>query len=166
MLHLAKNQVVENESNNAMVSEEFISNVKKQLTGNHPSSITFRRVGKQLQIEVTTINSSKSSLSTKSYADAKLIDAVIDYAIGKSTAFDNFKAEEHEVKASETDERIELLQDFLNSNYRFRQTDDFVTNRNEHYMNLEFVLNSNVIVRFCLKRDGTLEDMVNKAILA
>ncbi len=69
----------------------------------------------------------------ETFADAKLVEYMLGAMRGTiSRALEAYKAEEHQLIASDTDPRIELFSQFINSPLRCRFEADFVAKNGDN----------------------------------
>ena len=100
-------------------------------------------------------------------ADAKLVEYMLGAMRGTMIgALEGYKAEEHILEVSETDPRIELFRQFINSPLRCRFDSDFVTKNSDRYLCATFNIGYRKVVKFCLKRTEEVEAIINEAIKA
>ena len=98
-------------------------------------------------------------------ADAKLVEYMLGAMRGTMIgALEGYKAEEHILEVSETDPRIELFRQFINSPLRCRFDADFVANNGDRYVLATFNISYRKQVKFCLKRTEEVELIISEAL--
>ena len=100
-------------------------------------------------------------------ADAKLVESMLGAMRGTMVgALEAYKAEEHTLEASETDPRIELFRQFINSPLRCRFDADFIAGNGDRYVSATFNIAYRKQVKFCLKRTEEIEGIISDALKA
>lgn len=100
-------------------------------------------------------------------ADAKLVEYMLGAMRGTMIgALEGYKAEEHILEVSETDPRIELFRQFINSPLRCRFDADFIAGNGDRYMSATFNIAYRKQVKFCLKRTEEVESIISDAVKA
>ena len=100
-------------------------------------------------------------------ADAKLVEYMLGAMRGTMVgALEAYKAEEHTLEVSETDPRIELFRQFINSPLRCRFDADFIAGNGDRYISAIFTIAYRKQIKFCLKRTEEVETIINEALKA
>lgn len=100
-------------------------------------------------------------------ADAKLVEYMLGAMRGTMVgALEAYKAEEHTLEASETDPRVELFRQFINSPLRCRFDSDFIAGNGDRYVSATFNIAYRKQVKFCLKRTEEVESIISDALKA
>lgn len=100
-------------------------------------------------------------------ADAKLVEYMLGAMRGTMIgALEGYKAEEHILEVSETDPRIELFRQFINSPLRCRFDADFIAGNGDRYVSATFNIAYRKQVKFCLKRTEEVEAIISDALKA
>jgi hypothetical protein len=100
-------------------------------------------------------------------ADAKLVEYMLGAMRGTMIgALEAYKAEEHTLEASETDPRVELFRQFINSPLRCRFDADFIAGNGDRYVSATFNISYRKQIKFCLKRTEEVESIINDALKA
>ena len=100
-------------------------------------------------------------------ADAKLVEYMLGAMRGTMIgALEGYKAEEHILEVSETDPRIELFRQFINSPLRCRFDADFIAGNGDRYVSATFNIAYRKQVKFCLKRTEEIEGIISDALKA
>lgn len=100
-------------------------------------------------------------------ADAKLVEYMLGAMRGTMIgALEGYKAEEHILEVSETDPRIELFRQFINSPLKCRFDADFIAGNGDRYMSATFNIAYRKQVKFCLKRTEEVESIISDAVKA
>lgn len=133
-----------------------------------PSSVVvkFKNDSGYLLMTVNMVHKGRFFSAYTTYADNKLVEAVIASMNGRIGALENFKAEEHVLKATELDPRIDLFSQFMESLLRCRFDSDFVASNGDHYMCATFGVRFKKEVKFCLKRTAEIEEIIDNAMKA
>ena len=100
----------------------------------------------------------------ETYADYKLVRCMASAMRGIIPAPEGYLAEEHKLEASDTDPRVDLFVQFLNSPYRCHIEPDFVSAKGERFFCASFAPGYRKVVRFCLKYTEELTAIVNQFI--
>ena len=139
---------------------------------NLPSSVEvkFQNIKGYLYMNVvmTFKGNHKYSYNYQTYADFKLVEKMLcSMANPKMTGcLDGYKAEEHPLEASESDPRIELFRQFMESKYKCRFDRDFTPNPEESYVCATFQVGFRKEFKFCLKRTEEIEAIIDEAMKA
>lgn len=139
---------------------------------NLPSSVEvkFQNIKGYLYMDVvmTFRGNYKYSYNYQTYADFKLVEKMLcSMANPKMTGcLNGYKAEEHPLEASESDPRIELFRQFMQSKFRCRFDKDFTPNPEESYVCATFQVGFRKEFKFCLKRTDEIEAIINEAMKA
>ena len=137
---------------------------------NLPSSVEvkFQNINGYLYMDVvmTFRGNYKYSYNYQTYADFKLVEKMLcSMANPKMTGcLNGYKAEEHPLEASESDPRIELFRQFMESKYKCRFDRDFTPNSEDSYVCATFQVGFRKEVKFCLKRTEEIEAIINDAM--
>lgn len=137
---------------------------------NLPSSVEvkFQNIKGYLYMDVvmTFRGNYKYSYNYQTYADFKLVEKMLcSMANPKMTGcLNGYKAEEHPLEASESDPRIELFRQFMESKYKCRFDRDFTPNSEDSYVCATFQVGFRKEVKFCLKRTEEIEAIINDAM--
>ena len=100
-------------------------------------------------------------------ADAKLVEYMLGAMRGTMIgALEGYKAEEHILEVSETDPRIELFRQFINSPLKCRFDADFIAGNGDRYVSATFTIAYRKQIKFCLKRTDELETIISDALKA
>ena len=100
-------------------------------------------------------------------ADAKLVEYMLGAMRGTMIgALEGYKAEEHILEVSETDPRIELFRQFINSPLKCRFDADFIAGNGDRYVSATFNIGYRKMIKFCLKRTEELETIISDALKA
>lgn len=100
-------------------------------------------------------------------ADAKLVEYMLGAMRGTMVgALESYKAEEHTLEVSETDPRIELFRQFINSPLRCRFDADFIAGNGDRYISAIFTIAYRKQIKFCLKRTEEVETIISDALKA
>ena len=100
-------------------------------------------------------------------ADAKLVEYMLGAMRGTMIgALEAYKAEEHPLEASETDPRIELFRQFIQSPLKCRFDSDFIAGNGDRYVSATFTIGYRKQVKFCLKRTEEVESIISDAVKA
>ena len=116
--------------------------------------------------QMTFENNYKYTYKYQTYADFKLVEKMLcSMANPKMVGcLDGYKVEEHPLEASESDPRIELFRQFMNSKYKCRFDRDFTPNPEESYVCATFQVGFRKEFKFCLKRTEEIEAIINDAM--
>ena len=130
-------------------------------------TVKFKNDNGFLKMVVNMNHREKFFRNYETYADAKLVESVIGSMKGTMMgALNVYKVEEHPLEAVETDPRIDMFNQFLNSRFRCHFDADFVTNKGDRYMCATFNIGYRKQIKFCLKRTEEIEAIINEAIKA
>lgn len=100
-------------------------------------------------------------------ADAKLVEYMLGAMRGTMIgALEGYKAEEHILEVSETDPRIELFRQFINSPLKCRFDADFIAGNGDRYVSATFTITYRKQIKFCLKRTDEIETIISDALKA
>lgn len=134
-----------------------------------PSSVEvkFKNDDGCLKMIVGMIHREKFSHSYETYADAKLVEAMIDsMREGKIGCLKGYNANEHPLEVSEVDPRIDLFRQFINSPLRCYFENDFIAKNGDRYICATFNVSYRKQIKFCLKRTEEIESIINNAFNA
>lgn len=137
---------------------------------NLPSSVEvkFQNIKGYLYMDVvmTFRGNYKCSYNYQTYADFKLVEKMLcSMGNPKMTGcLGGYKAEEHPLEASESDPRVELFRQFMNSKFKCCFGKDFKPNDEESYVCATFQVGFRKEVKFCLKRTEEIETIINEAL--
>lgn len=148
----------------ATASQLFVNKLFKGFL-NIPTKVDvkFKNVEKKLQMIVSMTHKNKITQVHKSFADFALVEDVVAAMGMKIGYLEHYKADEHEVKSTEEDLRVELFRQFLQSPYRCYFGDDFVAKNGDRYLCATFTVNYEKTVSFCLKRTEEMENIIDTA---
>ena len=194
MNNLKNNQVVENQVNNPIENKKNMNNiidfasvcgegkvaqtatVDQQIVNDLfkaflavPSSVVikFKNEHGYLRIIVKMTYREKFYRTYETYGDAKLVEAIIKAMKGYNfNPLQFYRVEEHELKASDVDCRIDIFRQFINSTMRCSFDNDFIAGNGERYVCASFNICFGKEVKFCLKRTEEIEAIINEAIHA
>ena len=100
-------------------------------------------------------------------ADAKLVEYMLGAMRGTMIgALEGYKAEEHILEVSETDPRIELFRQFINSPLKCRFDADFIAGNGDRYVSATVTIAYRKQIKFCLKRTEEVETIISDALKA
>ena len=121
-----------------------------------------------MNVQMTFENNYKYSFNYQTYADFMLVEKMLCSMRNPKMVgcLGGYKAEEHPLEASESDPRIELFRQFMNSPFRCRFDKDFTPNPEESYVCATFQVGFRKEFKFCLKRTEEIEAIINKAMKA
>lgn len=121
-----------------------------------------------MTVQMTFENNYKYTYQYETYADFKLVEKMLcSMANPKMVGcLGGYKAEEHPLEASESDPRIELFRQFMQSKFRCRFDKDFTPNPEESYVCATFQVGFRKEFKFCLKRTEEIETIINEAMKA
>ena len=129
--------------------------------------VTFKNEDGFLKMVVKMNHREKFFRKYETCADAKLIEYMLGAMRGTMVgALETYKAEEHTLEASETDPRIELFRQFINSPLRCRFDADFIAGNGDRYVSATFNIAYRKQVKFCLKRTDEIETIISDALKA
>lgn len=151
----------------ATIDQKVVSEMFKAFLAK-PSSVViqFKNDSGNLLMTVNMVHRERFFSSYTTYADNKLVEAVIASMNGRTGALENFKAEEHVLETTELDPRVDLFSQFMESPLRCRFDSDFVAKNGDYYMCATFRVGYKKEVKFCLKRTAEIEEIINNAIQA
>ena len=129
--------------------------------------VTFKNENGFLRMAVKMNHREKFFRKYETCADAKLVESMLGAMRGTMVgALEAYKAEEHTLEASETDPRIELFRQFINSPLRCRFDADFIAGNGDRYVSATFNIAYRKQVKFCLKRTEEIEGIISDALKA
>ena len=129
--------------------------------------VTFKNEDGFLKMVVKMNHREKFFRKYETCADAKLVEYMLGAMRGTMVgALETYKAEEHTLEASETDPRIELFRQFINSPLRCRFDADFIAGNGDRYVSATFNIAYRKQVKFCLKRTDEIETIISDALKA
>ena len=129
--------------------------------------VTFKNENGFLRMVVKMNHREKFFRKYETCADAKLVESMLGAMRGTMVgALEAYKAEEHTLEASETDPRIELFRQFINSPLRCRFDADFIAGNGDRYVSATFNIAYRKQVKFCLKRTEEIEGIISDALKA
>lgn len=129
--------------------------------------VTFKNEDGFLKMVVKMNHREKFFRKYETCADAKLVEYMLGAMRGTMVgALEAYKAEEHTLEASETDPRIELFRQFINSPLRCRFDADFIAGNGDRYVSATFNIAYRKQVKFCLKRTEEIEGIISDALKA
>lgn len=129
--------------------------------------VTFKNEDGFLKMVVKMNHREKFFRKYETCADAKLVEYMLGAMRGTMVgALEAYKAEEHTLEASETDPRVELFRQFINSPLRCRFDSDFIAGNGDRYVSATFNIAYRKQVKFCLKRTEEIEGIISDALKA
>ena len=129
--------------------------------------VNFKNDGGYLRMVVKMNHREKFFRTYETYADAKLVECILGAMRGTMIgALEAYKAEEHTLEASETDPRIELFRQFINSPLKCRFDADFIAGNGDRYVSATFTIAYRKQIKFCLKRTDEIEPIISDALKA
>ena len=129
--------------------------------------VKFKNENGYLKMVVYMNHREKFLRSYETFADAKLVEIMVGSMRGdKVGALQGYKSEEHPLKASEVDPRINIFSQFINSPLRCHFDNDFIATNGDRYVCVTFNISYRKYIKFCLKRTEEIEIIINKAIHA
>ena len=129
--------------------------------------VTFKNENGFLRMVVKMNHREKFFRKYETCADAKLVESMLGAMRGTMVgALEAYKAEEHPLEASETDPRVELFRQFINSPLRCRFDADFIAGNGDRYVSATFNIAYRKQVKFCLKRTEEVEAIISDALKA
>lgn len=129
--------------------------------------VTFKNEDGFLKMVVKMNHREKFFRKYETCADAKLVEYMLGAMRGTMVgALEAYKAEEHTLEASETDPRIELFRQFINSPLRCRFDADFIAGNGDRYISATFTIAYRKQIKFCLKRTEEVEIIISDALKA
>ena len=129
--------------------------------------VTFKNENGFLRMVVKMNHREKFFRKYETCADAKLVESMLGAMRGTMVgALEAYKAEEHTLEASETDPRVELFRQFINSPLRCRFDSDFIAGNGDRYVSATFNIAYRKQVKFCLKRTEEIEGIISDALKA
>lgn len=128
--------------------------------------VKFKHVDGYLKMVVLMNHRDKFFRRYETYADAKLIESIIGAMSGRPGCLEGYLAEEHPLEASESDPRIDMFRQFINSPLRCHFEADFVAGNGDRYVCASFNISYKKQIKFCLKRTDEIEAIIDEAIKA
>ena len=129
--------------------------------------VSFKNEDGFLRMVVKTNHREKFFRIYETLADAKLVEYMLVAMRGTMVgALEAYKAEEHPLEASETDPRIELFRQFIQSPLKCRFDSDFIAGNGDRYVSATFTIGYRKQVKFCLKRTEEVESIISDAVKA
>lgn len=129
--------------------------------------VTFKNENGFLRMVVKMNHREKFFRKYETCADAKLVESMLGTMRGTMVgALEAYKAEEHTLEASETDPRIELFRQFINSPLKCRFDADFIAGNGDRYVSATFTIAYRKQIKFCLKRTDEIETIISDALKA
>lgn len=129
--------------------------------------VSFKNEGGYLKMVVKMNHREKFFRRFETCADAKLVEYMLGAMRGTMAgALEAYKAEEHTLEVSETDPRIELFRQFINSPLRCRFDADFIAGNGDRYISAIFTIAYRKQIKFCLKRTEEVETIISDALKA
>ena len=129
--------------------------------------VNFKNDGGYLRMVVKMNHREKFFRKYETCADAKLVEYMLGAMRGTMIgALEGYKAEEHILEVSETDPRIELFRQFINSPLRCRFDADFIAGNGDRYISAIFTIAYRKQIKFCLKRTEEVETIISDALKA
>ena len=129
--------------------------------------VKFRNDNGYLKMVVNINHREKFFRNYETYADGKLVENMIGSMRGdRIGSLEIYKAEEHPLEASETDPRIDIFRQFINSPLRCHFDADFIAGNGDRYVSATFNISFRKQIKFCLKRTEEIEAIINEAVKA
>lgn len=128
--------------------------------------VKFKHVDGYLRMVVLMNHRDKFFRRYETYADAKLVESMIGAMSGRPGCLEGYLAEEHSLEASESDPRIDIFRQFINSPLRCHFEADFVASNGDRYVCATFNISYKKQIKFCLKRTNETETIIDEAIKA
>ena len=129
--------------------------------------VTFKNEDGFLRMVVKMNHREKFFRKYETCADAKLVEYMLGAMRGTMIgALEGYKAEEHILEVSETDPRIELFRQFINSPLKCRFDADFIAGNGDRYVSATFTIAYRKQIKFCLKRTDEIETIISDALKA
>lgn len=127
--------------------------------------VSFKNEAGFLKMVVKMNHRDKLYRKYETCADAKLVEYMLGAMRGIiSGALEAYKAEEHALEVSETDPRVDLFRQFINSPMKCRFDADFVASNGDRYVLATFNISYRKQVKFCLKRTEEIESIISEAL--
>lgn len=155
-------------TNNAVVDQQVVNDLFNAFMS-IPSSVEvkFKNDDGYLKMIVGMTHREKFYHGYETYADAKLVEAMIDsMGEGKIGCLKGYNANEHPLEVSEVDPRIDIFTQFINSPLKCYFENDFVTKNGNRYVCATFNISYHKQIKFCLKRTEEIESIINNAVNA
>lgn len=129
--------------------------------------VRFKNDAGYLKMIVNMNHREKFFHSYETYADGKLVENMVSSMRGDRIAsLEIYKVEEHPLKPSDNDPRIDIFRQFINSPLRCHFEADFVAGNGDRYVCATFNIAFRKHIKFCLKRTEEIEAIINEAIHA
>ena len=129
--------------------------------------VRFKNDAGYLKMIVNMNHREKFFHSYETYADGKLVENMVGSMRGDRIAsLEIYKVEEHPLKPSDNDPRIDIFRQFINSPLRCHFEADFVAGNGDRYVCATFNIAFRKHIKFCLKRTEEIEAIINEAIHA
>ena len=128
--------------------------------------VKFKHVDGYLRMVVLMNHRDKFFRRYETYADAKLVEKMIGAMSGRPGCLEGYLVEEHSLEASESDPRIDIFRQFINSPLRCHFEADFVAGNGDRYVCATFNISYKKQIKFCLKRTDETETIIDEAIKA
>lgn len=129
--------------------------------------VRFKNEDGYLKMIVNMNHREKFFHSYETYADGKLVENMVGSMRGDRIAsLEIYKSEEHPLSPSESDPRIDIFRQFIDSPLRCHFEADFVANNGDRYVCATFNISFRKQIKFCLKRTEEVEAIINEAIQA
>ena len=121
-----------------------------------------------MTVQMTFENNYKYTYQYETYADFKLVEKMLCSMANPNMVgcLGAYKAEEHPLEESESDPRIELFRQFMQSKFKCRFDKDFTPSPEESYVCATFQVGFRKEFKFCLKRTEEIEAIINEAMKA
>jgi len=151
----------------ATVDQQVVNDLFKAFLAN-PSSVVvkYKKDHGYLRIIVKMVHRERFYRTYETYGDAKLVEFIIRAMRGHIIdPMQFYRVEEHELKTSDVDCRIDIFRQFINSPMRCFFDNDFVAGNGDRYVCASFNISFRKEVKFCLKR-SEVEDIINEAMKA
>ena len=128
--------------------------------------VKFKHVDGYLRMVVLMNHRDKFFRRYETYADAKLVEKMIGAMSGRPGCLEGYLAEELSLETSESDPRIDIFRQFINSPLRCHFEADFVAGNGDRYVCATFNVSYKKQIKFCLKRTDETETIIDEAIKA
>ena len=129
-------------------------------------SVRFKNEDGFLKMLVKMNHRDKFFRSYETFADAKLVECMLGAMRGPIGLLEGYSTESHTLEASETDPRIEMFRQFINSPLSCRFEADFIAKNGDRYICAYFNMGFRKKIKFCLKRTEEVELIIKEAIKA
>ena len=128
--------------------------------------VKFKHIDGYLRMVVLMNHRDKFFRRYETYADAKLVESMIGAMSGRPGCLEGYLAEDHHLEASESDPRIDMFRQFINSPLRCHFEADFIAGNGDRYVCATFNISYRKQIKFCLKRTNDIEAIIDEAVKA